>query len=194
MIFPFGEYRPGLSDPRAHVDRQSKGRDREDLPLETRIQFSHLHANALKFRACGARREVRIACGQVGQGALPSDIRLAAVTAGMLDEYFTGRKPDRDAHGGSLASYVEDLGGQARLGVVLGAFDDPDGARWSDHALSEYGNGRCDRQSGSSRRQMQKSSTGKRHGVHLLKARKMACQAELESQAGRAPSRGSGAA
>jgi hypothetical protein len=50
----------------------------------------------------------------------------------VLDEYFTGRKPDRDAHGGSLASYVEDLGGQARLGVVLGAFDDPDGARRRD--------------------------------------------------------------
>ena len=49
----------------AYADRQSKGRDRKDLPLETRIQFSHLHANALKFRACGARREVRVAAGAV---------------------------------------------------------------------------------------------------------------------------------
>jgi hypothetical protein len=104
MTFPFGEYRPGLSDHWAHVDRQSKGRDREDLPLETRIQFSHLHANALEFRACGARREVRVAGGYVGKGALPGDIRLAAVAAGMFDEYFTGWKPDREAHGGSLAS------------------------------------------------------------------------------------------
>jgi hypothetical protein len=77
MIFPFGEYRPGLSDHWAHVDRQSKGRDRKDLPLETRIQFSHLHADALEFRACGARREVRVTCGQVSEGALPGDIRLA---------------------------------------------------------------------------------------------------------------------
>jgi hypothetical protein len=82
------------------------------LPLETRIQFSHLHANALELRTCGARREVRIACGQVGESALPGDIRLAAVTARMLDEYFTGRKSDRDAHGGRLAPYLEDLGGQ----------------------------------------------------------------------------------
>ena len=110
----------------------SKGRDRKDLPLETRIQFSHLHANALKFRACGARREVRVACGYVGEGALPSDIRLAAVTARMFDEYFTGWKPDREAHGGSLASYIEDLGGQTRLGVVLCAFDYPDGASRGD--------------------------------------------------------------
>ena len=129
----------------------SAGGDRKDLPLETRIQFSHLHANALKFRACGARREVRVACGCVGEGALPSDIRRAAVTARMFDEYFTGRKPDRDAHGGSLASYIEDLGGQTRLGVVLCAFDYPDGASRGDRALSEYGNRRCDWQSSSSR-------------------------------------------
>ena len=82
-----------------YADRQSKGRDRKDLPLETRIQFSHLHADPLKFRACGARREVGVACGYVGEGALPSDIRLAAVTARMFDEYFTGWKPDREAHG-----------------------------------------------------------------------------------------------
>ena len=55
---------------------QSKCGDRKDLPLETRIQFSHLYANALKFRACGARCEVCVACGDVGEGALPSDIRL----------------------------------------------------------------------------------------------------------------------
>jgi hypothetical protein len=29
---------------------------------------------------------------------LPSDIRLAAVTARMFDKYFTGWKPDREAH------------------------------------------------------------------------------------------------
>jgi hypothetical protein len=97
----------------------SKGHDRKDLPLETRIQFSHLHANVLKFRARGARCEVRVARGYVGEGALPSDIRLAAVTARMFNEYFTGWKPDREAHGGSLASYIEDLGGQTRLGEVL---------------------------------------------------------------------------
>src|SRR5262249_60479509 len=67
--------------------------DRKDLPLETRIQFSHLYANALKFRACGARCDVHIACGDVGEGALPSDIRLAAVTARMFDEYFTSGSP-----------------------------------------------------------------------------------------------------
>src|SRR5262249_28040908 len=100
-------------------NRQSKRRDRKDLPLETRIELPHLHANARKFGACGARREVGVARGDVGEGALPSDVRLAAVTAGVFDEYFTGWKPDRDAHGGRLASYVEDLGGQTRLGVVL---------------------------------------------------------------------------
>jgi hypothetical protein len=138
----------------ADADRQSSGRGREDLPLETRIQFSHLHANALEFRACGARREVRVARGCVGEGALPSDIGLAAITARMFDEYFTGWKPDRDAHGGSLASYIEDIGGQTRLGVVMCAFDYPDGANRGDRALSEDGNRRCDWQSGSSRCQM----------------------------------------
>jgi hypothetical protein len=44
---------------------------------------------------------------------LPSDVRLAAVTAGVFDEYFTGWKPDRGAHGGSLASYIED-----RFGLI----------------------------------------------------------------------------
>src|SRR5438876_3785540 len=65
---------------------RSKCGNRKDLPLETRIQFSHLYANALKFRACGARREVRVACGYVGEGTLPSDIGLAAVPARMFDE------------------------------------------------------------------------------------------------------------
>ena len=35
----------------------------------------------------------------------------------MFDEYVTRWKSDRDAHGGSLASLSEDLGGQTRLGV-----------------------------------------------------------------------------
>src|SRR6516165_9957893 len=74
------------------------------LAARNAIQFSHLYANALKFRACGARCEICVACGDVGEGALPSDIRLAAVAARMFDEYFTGWKPDREAHGGSLAS------------------------------------------------------------------------------------------
>src|SRR5437763_2168014 len=54
----------------AHAARQSKGGDCKDLPLKARIQFSHLHTNALKFRACGARGEVGVACGCVGEGAL----------------------------------------------------------------------------------------------------------------------------
>jgi hypothetical protein len=128
-------------------------------------QFSHLQANVFKFRACGARRKVRVACGYVREGALPRNIRLAAVTARMFDKYFTGWKSDREAYGGSLASYIEDLGGQTRLGVILCTFDYLDAAC----ALSEYGNRRCDWQSGSSRCQMQKSSTGKLHGIHLLK-------------------------
>jgi len=73
-----------------YADRQLKRRDRKDLPLKTRIQFSHLHANALKFRAYGARCEVRVACGQVGEGALPNDSRFAAITAGVFDQYLTG--------------------------------------------------------------------------------------------------------
>ena len=63
--------------------------------------------------ACGAHREVGVACGDVGEGTFPSDIRLAAVTARIFDEYFTGWKPDRGAHGGSLASYIED-----RVGLI----------------------------------------------------------------------------
>src|SRR5262245_15670636 len=141
----------------------SPGGDRKDLPLETRIQCSHLHANALKFGAYGTRREVRVACGHVGEGALPSDIRLAAVTARMFDEYFTGWKSDRETHGGSLASYIEDLGGQTRLGVIMCAFDYPDGACLGDRVLSEYGNRRCDWQSSSSRCQMQECAAGKYH-------------------------------
>ena len=50
----------------------------------------------------------------------------------MFDEYFTGWKPDREAHGGSLASYIEDLGSQTRFGVVLCAFDYPDAASRGD--------------------------------------------------------------
>src|SRR6476620_9601632 len=91
-----------------------------------------------------ARAAIRVACGYVGEGALPSDIGFAAVPARMFDEYFTGWKPDREAHGGSLASYIEDLGGQTRLGVVMCAFDHPDGASWGDRALSAHGNRRCD--------------------------------------------------
>src|SRR5215471_10496711 len=142
-------------------NRQSQRRDRKDLPLETRIELPHLHANALKFRACGALCEVRLARGDVGEGALPSDIRLAAVTAGVFDEYFTGWKPDRDAHGGRLASYIEDLGGQTRLGVVMRAFDGPDGAGRGDRALSEYGSSR---HSSGSRKEMQKPPASKLHG------------------------------
>jgi hypothetical protein len=48
--------------------------------------------------------KMSVPSGYVGEKALPSDIRLAAVTAKMFDEYFTGWKPDREAHGGSLAS------------------------------------------------------------------------------------------
>src|SRR5262249_28121264 len=117
------------------------------------IQFSHLHANAFKFRACGARRQIGVARRRVGEGALPSDIRLAAVTARMFDEYFTGWKPDGDAHGGSLTSLFEGLGGQARLGVILCAFDYPDGVGWG-RALCKYGNRRCDWQSNSSHGEM----------------------------------------
>src|SRR5262249_30808070 len=111
-----------------------------------------------KFRACGARREVLVACGYVGEGALPSDIRLAAVTARIFDEYFTGWKPDREAHGASLASHIEHLGGQTRLGIIMCTFDYPDGA---GRALSEY---RSSWHSSSSRDQMQKPSARKFHG------------------------------
>src|SRR5262244_1081714 len=161
-----------LSIPHAIISgvptRQSKGHDRKDLPLETRIQFSHPHTNAFKFGACGARRKVRLACGCVGEGALPSDIRFAAVTARMFDEYFTGRKPDREAYGGSLTSLIEDVGSQTGLGVVMCAFDYPNGACRGGVALSTYGNRRCDWQSSSCCCQMQKSSATKFHGIISL--------------------------
>jgi hypothetical protein len=99
----------------------------------------------------------------VGEGALPSDIRLTAITPTVFDEYFTGWKPDRKAHCGSLASHIEDFGGQTRLGVVMCAFDNPDGASRGGRTLSEYGNRRCDWQSGSSRCQMQEHAAGKFH-------------------------------
>ena len=67
--------RLGLTLGTAH----SKGRYRKDLPLEARIQFSHLHPNALKFRACGgaARSASRAAPSanvhcQATSGSLPS--------------------------------------------------------------------------------------------------------------------------
>jgi hypothetical protein len=72
---------------------------RKDLPLEPRIAFSHPDAKAFKFRARGARREVRVAADYLGKGALPNDVRLAVVTTRMFDEYFTGWKPDREARG-----------------------------------------------------------------------------------------------
>jgi len=67
----------------------------------------------------------------------------------MFDEYFAGWKTDRDAHGGGLASLFKDLGGQTRLGVVLGAFDNFDGVSRDDRVLSYHGNGRCDRDNNS---------------------------------------------
>jgi ABC transporter substrate binding protein len=89
---------------RTHDDRSLKAGDRKDLPLETHKQFSHLRPNVLKCRTCRARREVRLTCGCVSEGALPGDIRLAAITTRMFDEYFAGWKADRKAHGGSIAS------------------------------------------------------------------------------------------
>jgi hypothetical protein len=83
----------------------------------------------------------------------------------MFSEYFAGWKTDRDAHGASLASLFEDLGGQTRLGVVMGAFDNPDGGIRDVGALSEYGSGRYGWQRGSAHGQMQKLSAGKFHGV-----------------------------
>src|SRR5262245_47840389 len=149
---------------RAHADRQSKCDNLKDLPLETRIQFSHLQTNAFKFHACGTRREVRLPCGCVGESALPSDIRLAPVTARMFDEYFASGKSDREAYGGSLTSLLEDLGGQPGLGEVMCALDYPLGAC----ALSQNGNRRCDWQSSRSRCQTQKSAPRKFHGVISL--------------------------
>jgi hypothetical protein len=83
----------------------------------------------------------------------------------MFDEYFSGWKTDRDAHGASLASLFEDLGAQTRLGVVMGAFDNLDGGIRDGGALCESGNRRYGRQGGRARGQMQKLSTGKYHGV-----------------------------
>jgi len=54
--------------------------------------------------------------------------------------------------------------GQTRLGVVMCAFDYPDGAGRGDRALSEYGSRRCDRHSSGSRDQLQKPSARKFHG------------------------------
>jgi hypothetical protein len=104
-------------------------------------------------------------CGCIHEGTLPGDIRLAAVTAGLLDEYFAGWKTDRDAHGASLASLFEDLGGQTRLGVVMGALDNPAGGIRDAGTLSEYGNGRYGRQRGSAGGKMQKLSAGKFHWI-----------------------------
>src|SRR5262245_27172245 len=69
----------------------------------------------------------------------------------MFDEYFTGWEPDRDTHGGCLASYIKDLGGQTRLGVVMCAFHYPDGASRGDCALCKYDNRRCDWKNSTSR-------------------------------------------
>jgi hypothetical protein len=71
---------------RSQLRASLTGSRSQRLALETCIQFSHLHTNAFRFRACGARREVRLACGCVGEGALPSDIRFAAFTARMFGE------------------------------------------------------------------------------------------------------------
>jgi hypothetical protein len=59
----------------------------------------------------------------------------------MFDEYLASWKADRDAHGASLASLFENLGGQTRLSIVLGAFDNPDAGIRGGGVLSEYGNG-----------------------------------------------------
>ena len=65
------------------------------MPFETHKRFPHLHSNALKCRTCRARREVRLTCGCVGEGALPRYISLASITTKMFDEYFSGWKADR---------------------------------------------------------------------------------------------------
>jgi len=81
----------------------------------------------------------------------------------MFDEYFTGWKPDREAHGGSLASYIEDLGGQTRLSEVLCTLDDQGGVSRDNRALSKCGSGWYGRQSGGTRCQTQEPSAGKFH-------------------------------
>jgi hypothetical protein len=98
-------------------------------------------------------------CGWVRKGTLPGNVRLTAVAARMFDEYFAGWKTDRDAYGGSLASLFEDLGGQTRLGVVLGAFDNSDAGIWGGGGLSEDGNGRYGGKRYCARHQMQKLPT-----------------------------------
>src|SRR5262249_54195327 len=145
--------------------RRSKRGDRKDLPLKTSVQCTHPRSDALKFRTCSTGREVRGVCNFVRECTLPGNIRLTAVTARMFDEYFSGWKTDRCAHGASLSSLFENLRGQTRLGVVMGAFDNPDGGIRDGGALCEYGNRRYGRQGGGARSQMQKLSTGKFHGV-----------------------------
>src|SRR5262249_9727798 len=147
---------------------QSKCGDRKDLPLETRKQFSHLHPNALECRTCCARRKVRFACGCIAEGALPRDIWLATITTRMLNEYFAGWKADRKAHGGSVASSIEQVGGQTGLGEVLCALDDHRGVSRDNRALSKCGR-RYDRQGGG-RGQMQKLSAAKFHRGRSLSA------------------------
>ena len=158
LVVPFA---PGAL---RYADQQSKCDDLKNLPLETRIQFSHLQPDAFKFHARGTRREVRLPCGCVGKSALPSDIWLAPITARMFDEYFAGGKPDRETYGASLTSLLKDLGDQTRLGVVMCAFDYSDGTC----GLSQYGNRRCDWQSSRCRCQMQKGAARKFHGVVSL--------------------------
>jgi hypothetical protein len=135
------------------------------LPLKTSVQRTHPRSDAFKFGTCTTGCEVRGVCGCVREGTLPGNLRLTAVTVRMFNEYFAGWKTDRDAHGASLASLFEDLGGQTRLGVVLGAFDNPDGGNRGGGALSACGNGRYGWQRRSARGQMQKLSAGKFHGV-----------------------------
>jgi hypothetical protein len=62
---------PPACDRSGTPTRRSKGHDRKDLPLETCNQFYHPRTNAFKFRARGARGEVRLACGCVGEGLGP---------------------------------------------------------------------------------------------------------------------------
>jgi hypothetical protein len=99
-------------------------------------------------------------CGCVREGTLPGNIRLTAVTVRMFGEYLASWKADRDAHGASLPSLFENLGGQTRLGVVLSAFDNPDAGIRDGGVLSEYGNGRYGWQRGSARGEMQKVLRG----------------------------------
>jgi hypothetical protein len=103
--------------------------------------------------------------GFVRENTLPGHIGLTAVTARVFDEYFAGWKADSDAHGASIASLFEDLSGQTRLGVVMGAFDNPDAGFRAGGVLSEYGDGRQGRQRCNTRCQMKQISTGNFHGV-----------------------------